>query len=228
MNVTKLNMRFTSEKKSFLSYLIISILLFTASYNTYSQNTTSDASSDKLKDWQKGYIVMRTNGDTLHGLVKIKQGGKEFSVRWIDFKINDGGEKIRLGADSVIAFIYDDIVWRHFKYCQWSKRIVHGTIDVYKGRALNMGADHNYSNDCLVFKKGNQKAKFISVSEIKIFSGNITRAEGILRQDAKEKFEEYIDDNSELLAEFEKETFRYEELESLIIKYNEWSKKTNK
>lgn len=197
-------------------------------------DTLTKEATYKTENYLSGYIVMRTSGDTILGFVNRKQGIDPYHIRWIDFKTSAGDKSIQFMSDSVIAFKYGDEVWRCFIFCKWSKLIIEGPIKVYMGcveRAKNSSAvGFNISKtECLAFKKGNEKAKFIEIDEVKAFSsGSIFKPGGILKIKTKDKFKDYISDSPEALAELVKETFRYEDLEALIIKYNTWAKMEKK
>ena len=165
------------------------------------------------KGWQKGYIVMREKGDTVYGLVRRRAFmGNPFE--WLDFKLNETANKKPYRGDSINAFKYGDEIWKCFTYCGWAKKILTGAIDVYKGQIIRPGYKTNSVYDCLVFKKGTQPAKFIGADETKILSGQI------LKEKPKAYFKEYIEDEKEILNEFENENFSFKELTGLITKYN--------
>ena len=128
-------------------------------------------------------------------------------------------------SDSIMAFRWRDENWRYFNYCRWTEQILQGKMNVYKGflespgsNGFPMGGNNIRFTSCLAFKKGNQKTKFMT-DETKVFSGGILKG--------KEKFKEYIADNPETLADFERDDFKYYELESLIMIYNSQAE-TNK
>lgn len=223
---------------------------------------------DKTKGFQKGYIVKREHADTIYGLVNM-HGFRIIGSEWVDFKINYEARKKPYREDSIISFRYGDDVWMYFKYCGWSKRIIVGTIDVYKGTRLGSPFSTPFvggapptpfaggapatpfagsvpatpfaggvpmiggGGPCLAFKRGNDEAKFIGRDEAKLFNGAIGDLStgmygGILKQKTKDYFYDYIGDNPELCAEMEKENFRYEDLETLIIKFNAMAKNKKK
>lgn len=211
----------------FIAFSIITCYL-TGQEKTPETSFKIDSNNSETIDsseWQPGYIVMRLSGDTISGLVRKKQGrfkNTRYHIKWVDFKVSTNGTKNQYMSDSIIAFRSGDNIWRYFNYCRWSEQIIEGKINVFKafvetnrGPATTGGVNFI---PCLAFKKGNEKAKFITLSETKMFSSVLTKK-------SKEKFKEYIADNPKILAEFEQETFIYEDLEALMLKYNSMAKK---
>lgn len=184
----------------------------------------SIAQDDQKQGWQKGYIVMRTSGDTIYGMAnepRIKTEGD-----WLNFYTVNIDETKKYKAADITAFKYNDTEYKYFKYSGWSKLIQKGIINIYTGQVFihvgtGMYASSNLKLECLVFKKGIQDAKFIGADEAKgIKSAFSNRNQGVLKQKAKDYFAEYISDNPEILKELYDENFRYENLINLIEKYN--------
>lgn len=173
------------------------------------ESTTSKGIEESTSDkWQNGYIIKRETQDTIYGLIK-KNMVLGF-VEWIDFKTNNEDKKKPYRADSIILFKYGNEVYRHFNCCGFMERISTGTINMYKGTF------HSYNGavSCYVFKKKSLEAKMISKEDIKPLSG------GVLKKKIKKNLEDYINDNNELHTEFQQETFKYDDLKSLIERYN--------
>lgn len=201
-------------RKIILSFILI--LQFTNS--VFSQENADDKDSidveSKAKRFQKGYVVRKEHGDTLFGLIKIHR--PLGVIESIEFKSDENAKKKPYRGDSILVFYRDGITYRHFAYCGWTELIEKGAIDIYKGYvsvAVTMPGQ-NTIQYCLAFKKGSQKAKFISEGETITFSG------GILTQKVKNYFKEYIEDNETILADFSRTDFRFKDLQDLVKKYN--------
>lgn len=203
-------MNYSNKKNkhiTIIALIIASIQLINSCKAQESANSKEieESTSDK---WQNGYIIKRETQDTVYGLIK-KNMVMGF-VEWIDFKTNNEDKKKPYRGDSVILFKYDNEVYRHFNCCGFMERISTGTINMYKGTVRGYGTVYN----CYVFKKKELEAKMISNEYTKPLSG------GVLKNKIKKNLEDYINDNNELYTEFQKEDFKYDDLKSLIDRYN--------
>ena len=201
-------------KNSFYKFTFI--LLFFYSSQSIAQKVNIDG-------WKKGYIVM-LSGDTICGMIDKPDMESETD----DLKFIDGNKKKQKKYDAadIKAFTYNDTLFKYFKYSGWSKLIYMGTIDLYKGHTYaNTVVGDKKKMECLVFKKKDQKVKFIGANETNSPKTPVfVVAGGKLNMKTKEYFSEYIADDPESLSEFNRVNFRYEELENLIVKYNERTK----
>ena len=200
--------------------IIFSIALVCVSIKSIAQQDEGIFTKKEVT-WEPAYIVMRTSGDTIHGM--MSEPRIKTSADWVNFYTDNKSNAKKYKSDSISAFTYMDIQYKYFKYSGWSILIHKGAINIYKGNIYvtmsnPMGATGTSSftipADCLVFKKGDQKAKFIGEDEVKAFS------RGALKQKTKDYFVDYIADDSVILKEFSKEDFKFKDLEELIVRYN--------
>jgi hypothetical protein len=185
-----------------------------------------DSSETVSKGFHKGYIVMRESGDTIRGQLKwhVFMGN---IPEWVDFKTDNEHEKKPYRADSIIGFGNEDVQWRFFNYSGWSKLIITGTINVFKGYASD---GHSYpiggpgttmtgttaNSTVFILKKGTEKAIFIS-------SGK-TLERGVLKESQKYDLEDWLSESPDVISKLVKSDFRFKDLPGLIIQYNEWVK----
>lgn len=208
-----------------LNKIIFSFTVFTlfSSFRSFAQENEEKEEKTWRREveWAPAFIVMRSSGDTIHGTMSTPRIKTQRD--WVNFYTTNKNEVRKYKSDSISAFQYKETYCRYFEYSGWSILIRKGPIDVYKGQTEISGSvatgvgtsvSVNTNSECLVFKKGSEKAKFIGAEEIKPFSG------GTLKQKTKTYFAEYIADDSISLAEFNKEDFKYADLEYLIEKYN--------
>ena len=197
--------------------VIVTILLGFCSIQSIGQEDETEIAKEAIV-WQPAYVVMKTSSDTIHGMMSTPR--IKTPDDWVNFYTVNKNDVKKYKSDSISAFKYKDTEYKFFKYSGWSILIHKGTIDVYKGHIYQQIANYGSKRmECLVFKKGDQKTKFIGSDEIKALSG------GIIKQKTKDYFIEYISDNPELLKEFNDEKFKYDDLENLIVRYNNSSKK---
>lgn len=182
--------------------------------------TQKDSLEMFSKGFHKGYIVRRNTGDTVRGLLKwhVFMGN---TPEWVDFKIDEDHKKQPYRDDSIVAFGNDKIHWRYFKYCGWAKQIVNGTICMYEGK-VNYEIpsfrlrDRSYS-PVYIFKKGNEKAVFITKAEGEELTG-------VLKESQKEELQDYIFGAMEVEIKLLKNDFAFKNLKQLIVEYNDWVK----
>jgi hypothetical protein len=189
-----------------------------------------DSSEIVSKGFHKGYIVMRESGDTIRGQLKwhVFMGN---IPEWVDFKTDDEHKKKPYRADSIIGFGNEEIQWRFFNFSGWSKLIVTGTINVFKGYASDVRtSSYTYptgvsgttmttptsKSTVFALKKGTEKAIFIS-------SGK-TLERGVLKESQKYELEDWVSESPDVISKLVKSDFRFKDLPALIVQYNEWIK----
>lgn len=179
-----------------------------------------------------GYIVKRETGDTVYGFVKKhKMPGVE--VEWVDFKLKAEDKRMSYRDDSITAFGYEDIVYRHFDLCGWSRQLEKGEIMLYQGYIPKFGAGimkmetpgsktpmASTTSDipCFVFIK-NKRVKTIDNRETMLLQTE-AKIGRVLKKETLNNFKEFISDDPEVLTEFLSVDFRFKHIPALIGKYN--------
>lgn len=221
------------EKICLLILFSISVL---PQFSFAQSDTVASSSGRKKHGMQAGYVVRRTTGDTVFGLVKKHSlPGKD--VEYVSFKPKKGGKRIFYRADSIIAFGYGDLIYTYFDHCDWSRLILKGDILLYKG-VISIDGYEQIESDlpshtaarspnghdvpCYVFIK-NKQIKFIDGRETKLLQTE-TKIGRVLKKETLNNFKVFIADDPEVLAEFLSVDFRFAHIPALIKKYNEHKK----
>ncbi len=203
-------------KQTNRNFIFMFFLMMHFSFSMNAQETEKKAQRDSLekfsKNFHKGYIVWRSTGDTITGLLKwhVFMGN---TPEWVDFKMDEDAKKKPYRDDSIVAFGNEKIHWRYFKYGGWAKQIVNGTICMYETEIARMYS----TSPVYIFKKGNEKAVFITKDEGEAFTG-------VLKESQKEDIQDYIFGATDVETKLLKNDFAFKKLKQLIIEYNDWVK----